>query len=205
MITPNTKYYIPNTSPHHFCGNKSGVGFTLVESMVAISILLIAVVGPMSTIGGSLSQIRIARDQIIAVSLAQEGIEVMRQKRDSNSLQRWKEGSSNWTVSYVASNATTAWSIGLIAGNYVVTAPILSFVSSAVQPVYQENASGMYYQFTGAPVPVADYVQTKFSRVVNIADILPNEKKVTSTVTWTSVGGVLKQIQVSESIFGISL
>ena len=60
----------------------SNRGFTLMETLVAISILLIAVVAPMSTIGGALSFIYIARDQMIAVNFAQEGIEVVRQKRD---------------------------------------------------------------------------------------------------------------------------
>ena len=67
-------------------------GFTLLETLVAISILLIAVVGPMSIIGRSLPQSAYARDHAIAVNLAQEGIEAVRQKRDSNMLDKWNSG-----------------------------------------------------------------------------------------------------------------
>ncbi len=162
-------------------------GFTLVETMVAISILMIAVVGPMSTIGGSLAQIRIARDQMVAVNLAQEGIEVVRQKRDSNMLARWNE-----------TTPTTLWSAGLAAGSYIISAPTLAIISCSgcVIAVYLDVNN--FYTQGGVATP------TQFNRVVNIADISTIEKSVTSTVTWKTSGGVNKTITVSESIFGIN-
>lgn len=164
-------------------------GFTLLETLVAIAILLIAVVEPMSIIGGSLSQISTVRDQTLAVNLAQEGIEIVRQKRDSNMLVCWG--------SFLPSCAT--WSNGLTGGDYIIdpTAvnPIISCPCGDTK-IYLDG-NNFYVQGSGVTA-------TQFSRVVNITDIpLSAEKIITSTVTW-SVGGTLKTIQVQESIFGIN-
>ncbi len=177
-------------------------GFTLVETMVAITILLIAVVGPMSAIGGSLRQINTARDQMIAVNLAQEGIEIVRQKRDSNML-------ACWNAVPIISCAT--WVAELSVGEYIVdttTSPPTLFscggtvgTCAGTQPSIYQDTLGMYHQYSVSPPGT----KTKFNRVVNILDTVSNrEKRVTATVTWTTSGGVVKTITVSESIFGIN-
>ncbi len=61
-------------------------GFTLIETMVAISLLTIAIVAPMSLTTQSLSSAYYARDQITAFYLAQEAIEAVRHVRDGNVL-----------------------------------------------------------------------------------------------------------------------
>jgi len=71
---------------HHFSKWKSGAGFTLIETLVAISILLIAIVGPLTLATRGLSAALVARDQMTASYLAQEAIEVLRLKRDEATL-----------------------------------------------------------------------------------------------------------------------
>lgn len=165
-------------------------GFTLLETLVAIAVLLIAVVGPMSAIGGALSQIGTARDQMIALNLAQEGIEIVRQKRDSNMIACW--GDPNWGTT-LTSCAT--WGSGLIAGNYIINVATQSLTPVGSDTKVYLNG-GLYTQGVGSTA-------TQYSRTVNITDA-SSEKMITSTVTW-SVGGVLKKIEVKESIFGINL
>jgi prepilin-type N-terminal cleavage/methylation domain-containing protein len=58
-------------------------GFTLVETLVAISILLIAIAGPLTIAAKGLSTSFYARDQVTAFYLAQEGIEYIRNIRDT--------------------------------------------------------------------------------------------------------------------------
>lgn len=58
-------------------------GFTLIETLVAISILLIAVVGPMVLVSNGIKISYFARDQITAVYLAQDAMEALRFIRDS--------------------------------------------------------------------------------------------------------------------------
>lgn len=61
-------------------------GFTMIETLVAISLLTIAIVAPMSLTEQSLSSAYYARDQVTASYLAQEAIEAVRQVRDDNVL-----------------------------------------------------------------------------------------------------------------------
>lgn len=61
-------------------------GMTLVETLVAISILAMAIVAPMSLTMQSLSAAYYSRDQVIASNLAQEAIEGIRSVRDRNIL-----------------------------------------------------------------------------------------------------------------------
>ena len=61
-------------------------GFTLIETMVAITLLTIAIVAPMSLTTQSLTAAYYARDQITAFHLAQEAVESVRHVRDHNVL-----------------------------------------------------------------------------------------------------------------------
>ncbi|MEI7777683.1 MAG: prepilin-type N-terminal cleavage/methylation domain-containing protein [bacterium] len=69
--------------------NKSG--FTIIETLVAISVLLIALAGPLTIASKGLYSSYYSRDEVTAFYLAQEGIEYFRNLRDANSLagQSW--------------------------------------------------------------------------------------------------------------------
>ncbi|MFA5023196.1 MAG: hypothetical protein WC385_02345 [Candidatus Paceibacterota bacterium] len=57
-------------------------GFTLVETFVAIIVLMITVLGPMSLLSNALRDSRYIKDQITATYLAQEGVELMIDQRN---------------------------------------------------------------------------------------------------------------------------
>ncbi len=65
---------------------KRNIGFTLIETLVAISILTIALTGPLAIIAQALRSSYYSRDEITAYYLAQEAIEYIRNKRDANGL-----------------------------------------------------------------------------------------------------------------------
>lgn len=169
-------------------------GFTLLESLVAIAILLIAVVGPMSIIGRSLPQSVYARDHAIAVNLAQEGIEAIRQKRDSNMLSRWSIGSPVWDNE-----------IG--DGFYFIdpqSATILSFCGVApcsldVRKIRQ-NSYGWYYQSSTGGAGL----ETKFQRTIEVQSSSAQEKQIIVTVLWADSMGGIHTLPVTEYISGIN-
>jgi Tfp pilus assembly protein PilV len=59
-------------------------GFTVIEALVAITILLLGVLGPLSVATRGITDGMIAKNQIVALGLAQEGVELIRAKIDSN-------------------------------------------------------------------------------------------------------------------------
>ena len=71
----------------------STTGFTLVETLVAISILLLAVTAPLTIAYQGIASTSFVRDQIIATYLAQDAIEaIITQKRQNSLLENnWLE------------------------------------------------------------------------------------------------------------------
>ena len=61
-------------------------GFTLVETLVAITVLLMVIIGPMTIAQKGIQQAYFATEQATAVFLAQEAIEAVRELRDNVAL-----------------------------------------------------------------------------------------------------------------------
>ena len=74
----------------------SKTGFSLLETVVAISILISAVVGPVTLVSSSLFAFPFAKNKLIALNLAQEGTELIRVIRDQN-IQCVINGAPGWT------------------------------------------------------------------------------------------------------------
>src|SRR3989344_5745503 len=70
----------------HLAPSISSRGFTLIETLVAVTLLSVAITAPMSLTTRSLAAAYYARDQITAFHLAQEAIESVRHARDHNIL-----------------------------------------------------------------------------------------------------------------------
>lgn len=69
-------------------------GFTVLETLVAIFILVLAITGPMVFAQTGLRSAFLARDQITAFFLAQDAIETIKNIRDNNALNNrdWLDG-----------------------------------------------------------------------------------------------------------------
>lgn len=74
--------------------SKFTTGFTLVETLVAILIFSISILGVAAVLASGISNINSAKQKIIAGYLAQEGIEYLRNMRDNAML------SDNWINSF---------------------------------------------------------------------------------------------------------
>ncbi|OGG64259.1 hypothetical protein A3J11_00300 [Candidatus Kaiserbacteria bacterium RIFCSPLOWO2_02_FULL_55_12] len=69
-------------------------GFTLIETLVAITILTLAISGPLFTANRAIVAAENARDQLTALYLAQEGIEYVRMMRDNSYLAAYRDRQS---------------------------------------------------------------------------------------------------------------
>jgi type II secretory pathway pseudopilin PulG len=67
--------------------SKKQAGFSLVETLVAVSILMIVIVGPMSISMRTAKSSSFATEQVTAFFLAQEGLELAQKGRDDLLLQ----------------------------------------------------------------------------------------------------------------------
>ena len=77
-----------------------------MELIVVIAIILTSLVGLISLLSYSINGISPGKNKIIAINLAQEGLEVVRNIRDNN----WLEGK----------RSSINWNDGLGSGNYRV-------------------------------------------------------------------------------------
>lgn len=62
------------------------VGFTLLETVVAVTLLFVATMGPLTLMTKSLSDFYASQNKLVALHLAQEGIELVRVVREHNAI-----------------------------------------------------------------------------------------------------------------------
>ncbi|MFA5319093.1 MAG: prepilin-type N-terminal cleavage/methylation domain-containing protein [Candidatus Paceibacterota bacterium] len=81
---------------------KKEQGFTLIETFVAITVLLIAVLGPMSLLSSALREANYVKNEVLASHLAQEGAEVVLSMNPKGfACSSWNVNvSKNYKISY---------------------------------------------------------------------------------------------------------
>lgn len=154
-------------------------GFTLVESIVAIFILLISVVMPMAVVARALFVANYAQDQITAVYLAQEAVEMVRTTRDNNVL----SGTALWDQGNLGDGSSTSCYSG--SGCYVDAVNNTINACGGVCPPVQENSAGAISWYGN----YSDWANTKYIRTIKLSKISAYEIKINSTVTWASRSG----------------
>lgn len=166
---------------------QSSSGFTLIEAMIAVSIVALSISGPLIGASRAIVLAQISRDQLTASYLAQEGIEYVRAMRDDAYLHAYSLGGTNtssaaWTDFLTGSSA---WSITQCistpctldpgrAMGYGATLALNAYAGNA--PLYLSN--GIYTQQQLG-------TKTAFTRTVQASAISANEEAATSTVSWS--------------------
>lgn len=180
---------------------KEKKGFTLVETLVAITILLIAIVGPMTAASRGLHNVFTARDQITATYLAQESIEQVYMLRDENALEEVGNGGS--------ASATWQWYSDLPNGckdgsgcDYDVQTDTFQDCGDIRNcNLYSSSTSGILYSYNDSGT------QSPFTRVTKVIEnpaAPEREAFVTVTVTWEGPPTVgLQEYIASTTIFNM--
>ena len=154
-------------------------GQILIESLVAISVIIIGLLGIFDLLSRSLSLNRTVGDQYIASNLAAEGIEIIKNIIDSNSVDElpWNNGISNGLYEIVYNDSTPNISRQISSDPNNCTVDFIN--QNDPNFLTLDETTGLY----GYGLPKT----TSYKRIVCINN-LTDEIKVSSIVTWNSRG-----------------
>lgn len=184
-------------------GLSSRRGFTLVETLVALAIFSVSILGLMSVLSQGISDTSYAKRKNIAAYLAQEGIEYMRNIRDTYVLYS-EDGSIGWDVfktKLISSPAKCHLDNGcyfddqdLNYNNQVQPITGIYMIECGVTcaSLLYDSDTGKYNYITGD--------NSGFIRKIQVDLISGNELKISSTVFWTQGSGTY-QMTFSENLF----
>ncbi len=166
----------------NFLRNKKG--FTILESIVAIFVLSLAVSGVFASVQRSLYQSNISKDEIKAYYLAQEAIEIIRNKRDANQLSRIiNNPTNNWLLD-ISSNSGDPCYFGSTCIVDVFVYPNSGWAnrcggSFGSCPNLRQDPNTNLYGYNGS------WSETNLKREIQIESINANEISITVRVSWT--------------------
>lgn len=182
--------------------NKKG-GFTLVESLVAILIFTVSVTAMLVVLGGGVSEIDYVKRKVVANYLAQEGIEYVRNMRDTYML--YTTTGTGWPdfVAKMQACDTSFSSDGCYydptglfsypAPQEITQTPVIACTGSC--PRLRYNPSRLEYNYDGGNE------ETSYERIITVS-ILPGQEEmyVYSKVKWT-IKGEEYEISFGENLF----
>lgn len=195
-------------------------GFTLIEAMIAVTILTLSVAGPLLTASRSIVSAEIARYQLTASYLAQEGIEYVRMMRDNEFLAAYQVGGA--TVSADAWNnflnnpvTDTSAITQCRSPKKCVLDPVQGATSPMSQcpgndcstiPLYLTNCTNGPGGTVCTPPNVyteqnlPGSIQTPFTRSIQAIDMPSGtDERIVSTVSW-SYHGIPYSVTVSDHL-----
>jgi len=179
----------------------AGRGFTLIETLLAVLLLTTAIAGPLTIASKGLLSATSAKDQVTAFFLAQDAIEYLRFKRDSNCLGAGSAAGSCpagvWLQNIVGSGACSADGTTLCqldSVNDTVTS------CSGTCSILNYNSSLGYFGYSSG----SGWVQTpqRFIRTVKVITPWGGNSAAANfevTVSWMT-SGVAHSITVRENI-----
>ena len=160
-------------------------GFTLIETMVAITVLVVAISAPLTLAAQSLFAAYYAKDQTTAFYLAQEAIEMVRSKRDNNMLAILNGDGGTWLDNIP---------VGVPFWVDVPNDTMVECSGSCLESKLLHD--GTFYNYQSGTV-------TRFGRSVTVTQngLLPNEAVISATVEWKTGSYRTRQFTLEERIY----
>lgn len=173
---------------------KNQKGFTVLESILAILILSLSISGVFTAVQQGLSQATIAKDEVKAFYLAQEAVEILRNKRDINQLERI-DGSSNTWLYGISENASDPCYFGKICKTDSTSASFAYCGASwgSCENLRQDSSTFLYGYNSNWP-------ETNFKREIQLELVDSNEIAVTVRIFWTK-GLINREFKVKTILF----
>ena len=168
-------------------------GFTLVETLVAISIFSLSIIATMSVLGSGISDTGYAKKKMIAGNLAQEGIEYVRNMRDTSVLYHPGGSQAGWNA-FMGQMAPCDITNNPSKACYFDDQISLTDCGGSCPTLLYDSSTGKYNYSSGQ--------DSGYIRKIQIIDVngTQDEKRVLSTVIWPQGSGI-HTIVFSENIF----
>lgn len=152
-------------------------GFTLLETLVAISILVIAITATFSAAQNGLSSALDVRDQITAFYLAQEAVEMVRNTRDSNSLERTANPAVSWIKGLAETNDPCEFGKACVVDSTTNLFSSCETGAGSCPNLRKDSVTGLY-GYTGS------WGATTFNREILLSQTNSSELIVRVNITW---------------------
>lgn len=171
--------------------NTPEAGFSLVETLVAITILLIVIVGPLSISSQTARSTSFASEQVIAFFLAQEGVELIRKGRDELLLQAFdtntnvgwdtfiNTSSGPFQTCFTANGCGVAFNTGQSGG---LATPVAC--TGGRCPLFFDDSENSQLRSRYTHTQAGGYLSTPYSRTITLQRLTNDEVRVLSTVYW---------------------
>jgi prepilin-type N-terminal cleavage/methylation domain-containing protein len=170
-------------------------GFTLIETLVAVSIVTLAIAGPLFTANSAIVAAENARNQLTASYLAQEGVEYVRAMRDNEYLAAFQAdpitASNNAWTHFLNNNSDIS---AITECRALVSGPTklcsLDPVQGAISPLFVcpgNVCTPLYLLANGIYTQQSNQggVQQPFIRTIQAIDISASDESIVSTVSWS--------------------
>ena len=160
---------------------KNQAGQVLIESVVAMSLVVIGLLGILTLLSNSIAFNRNIANKLAATYLAAEGIEVMKSIADENYTQGGVWGTTLPTGKYEATHDASIGNLRVVAGDF------------SSNPLLFDSETGVYGYDSGVP--------TIFTRTVKVLNSTDNmETKINSIVRWADKGES-KEVDLEDHFF----
>ena len=168
-------------------------GFSLVETLVALFVFSVAIMATMTVMSQGISNITNAKNKITASFLAQEGIEFIKNMKDSFSLEEDKSLGWNKFISAINNSSCDTDGCYVLTDEYTFNMsnyPLKRDFNSLVNQC-QNNCSIVYFKEVGVYFASVDSIgsdMTSFSRKIYFQELDDNNLKIISEVSYTQGG-----------------
>jgi prepilin-type N-terminal cleavage/methylation domain-containing protein len=184
----------------NFYTRKQG-GYTLVETLVAISIFAVSILGILVALSQGLVDNGYAKKKVVAAYLAQEGIEYVRNLRDTymiyggNPQTSWDTFKSRLTQAPASCDGASGCYFNPSGINY----------SDQSQPIIDMSITGCsgscpVLLYSNGAYSYSAGIDSGYRRKISVVQENADEIKVISTVSWTQGSGTYSVV-FSDSLF----
>jgi prepilin-type N-terminal cleavage/methylation domain-containing protein len=177
--------------------SKNNKGFTLVESMIAISVLALFIGAVSLTISRSINTLSYAKEEVIATYLSQEAVEIIKNQKNTNQLKSLNTPGIDW-LEGIAENGSDPCSQNhtcMVDATSPGSPPVFLYrCNGGTCPNLKQDASTFIYNYSGS-------IDTNFNRSVEIEKESPfsTEVNIVVTVTWMH-GATLRTLRTKTLI-----